>query len=182
MTHLLHPCHCAHMSVAKKTSGRTTQQDATYPGPEKLIGADDPRHALQENGGPADRWYLDDGDILCHPILYCPAYKHSTRPTLKLRQSANNRKQKLPTTSQTWTHPPDWKIKDVRPLAFLLPQQSTEMSQDPAGKGKGGQWQARRAFEGYCIHCWKWGHMEKDCFTLAKTKAKGGKGKKCRQS
>ena len=30
-------------------------------------GPDDPRHALQENGGPADFWYLDEGDILCHP-------------------------------------------------------------------------------------------------------------------
>ena len=35
--------------------------------PEKLTGADDPRHTLQENGGLADFWCLDDGDILCHP-------------------------------------------------------------------------------------------------------------------
>ena len=27
-------------------------------GPEKVTGTDDPRHALQENGGPADFWYL----------------------------------------------------------------------------------------------------------------------------
>ena len=33
-------------------------------GPERLIGADDPRHNLQENGGLAYFWYLDDGDIL----------------------------------------------------------------------------------------------------------------------
>ena len=32
---------------------------------------------------------------------------------------------------------------------------------DGKGKGKGGKWQARKAFEGYCNHCWKWGHMEK---------------------
>ena len=31
--------------------------------PEKLTGTDDPRHAPQENGGPTDFWYLDDGDI-----------------------------------------------------------------------------------------------------------------------
>ena len=37
--------------------------------PEKLTGADDPRHASQENGGLADLWYTDAGDILCHPIL-----------------------------------------------------------------------------------------------------------------
>ena len=38
-------------------------------GPEKLIGANEPRHVLQKNGGLADLWYMDDGDILCHPIL-----------------------------------------------------------------------------------------------------------------
>ena len=48
---------------------------------------------------------------------------------------------------------------------------------DGKGQGKGGMWQARKALEGYYNHCWKWGHMAKDCFTLAKTKAKGGKGK-----
>ena len=41
------------------------------------------------------------------------------------------------------------------------------------GKGKGDRWQARKTFEGYCNHCWKWSHMEKDCFTQAKTKGKG---------
>ena len=38
-----------------------------------------------------------------------------------------------------------------------------------SGKGKtddgiGGKWQARKTFEGYCNHCWKWGHMEKGLF------------------
>ena len=32
-----------------------------------------------------------------------------------------------------------------------------------SGKGKtDGKWQARKAFEGYCNHCWKWCHMEKE--------------------
>ena len=29
----------------------------------------DPRHEIQANGGFADFWYLDDGDILCDPQL-----------------------------------------------------------------------------------------------------------------
>ena len=41
-------------------------------GPEKLVGADDRRHALQEDGGLAHQWYLDDGDLLCHPLLVLP--------------------------------------------------------------------------------------------------------------
>ena len=38
-------------------------------GPEKLTGAHDPQRALQISGGLADQWYMDDGDIMCHPIL-----------------------------------------------------------------------------------------------------------------
>ena len=38
-------------------------------GPEKLTGADDPQHALQKNGGLAELRYMDDGNIMCHPIL-----------------------------------------------------------------------------------------------------------------
>ena len=29
-------------------------------------------HARQENEGLADQWYLDDRDILCHPLLFLP--------------------------------------------------------------------------------------------------------------
>ena len=38
-------------------------------GAEKITGAHDRRHALQENGGLADFWYLDDGKIFCQPTL-----------------------------------------------------------------------------------------------------------------
>ena len=41
-------------------------------GPGKFTGADDPRHALHKHGGLADLWYVDDGDIMCHPILVPP--------------------------------------------------------------------------------------------------------------
>jgi hypothetical protein len=32
----------------------------------------DPRHEVQVDGGLVDFWYLDDGDILCHPRLVFP--------------------------------------------------------------------------------------------------------------
>ena len=38
-------------------------------GGEDNLGADDPRHKLQRNGGIGDLWYMDDGDIMVHPIL-----------------------------------------------------------------------------------------------------------------
>ena len=47
-------------------------QNFQLEGQEKLIGAGHPRHALPENGGLADQWCLDDGDILCRPILVLP--------------------------------------------------------------------------------------------------------------
>ena len=47
-------------------------QDFQLRGQEELIGTDDPRHSLQENGRLANQWYLDDGDILCHPLLVLP--------------------------------------------------------------------------------------------------------------
>ena len=50
-------------------------------GPKKLTGAHDPRHVLQKNGGLADQWYMDDGDIMCHPILVLPF-----SPRLRRRQ------------------------------------------------------------------------------------------------
>ena len=41
-------------------------------GPEKHTGAHDPRHMLQKSGGLADQWYMDDGDLMCHPSLVLP--------------------------------------------------------------------------------------------------------------
>ena len=46
---------------------------------------------------------------------------------------------------------------------------------DGKGKGKGGKWQARKAFDGYCNHRWNGDTWKKDCFT--KSKSKGGTGK-----
>ena len=62
----------------------------------------------------ADQWYLDDGDILCHPLLVLPIYKCSTQPTLKLEQKSS-------TASQTWVQLtlPEWRINDVRPPASV---------------------------------------------------------------
>ena len=40
--------------------------------PEKLSSVHDPHHALQKSGGLADQWYMDDGDIVRHPILVLP--------------------------------------------------------------------------------------------------------------
>ena len=40
--------------------------------PEKHTGAHDPQLALQKNGGLADHWHMDGGDIMCRPVLVLP--------------------------------------------------------------------------------------------------------------
>ena len=50
----------------------SAEEQRTPSGLEKLTGAHDPRHVLQKSGGLADQWYMDDGDIMCHPILVLP--------------------------------------------------------------------------------------------------------------
>ena len=57
---------------------------------------------------------------------------------------------------------------------------SKSKNDDGKGKGKGGKWQGRKAFDGYCNHCWKWGHMEKDWFH--QIQEQGWQRQKCRQS
>ena len=79
----------------------TSEQDALTPKlsawcPEKLTGADDPRHALHGNSGLADFWYLDDSDICATQWWSFPICKPSTqREALKRQMSF--------TASQIWT-------------------------------------------------------------------------------
>ena len=80
-------------------TSRTHSQDAESF--QFSAGADDPRHTLQENGGPADLWYIGDGDIFCHPILVPSYLLNLMTPTSKFEQSEPLRKQKSSTTSQT---------------------------------------------------------------------------------
>ena len=55
----------ARSRVAAQQAARTREQDAENPKipigrpRKKHIGADDPRHALQENGDLPDLWYID---------------------------------------------------------------------------------------------------------------------------
>ena len=66
-------------------------------GPEKLTGTDDPWRALQKNGGLADLWYMDDGDILCHPIMVPSHLQEFDIANAKVGAERN------PQTSPTWT-------------------------------------------------------------------------------
>ena len=62
-------------SDCKQTTRPVCRNRQTFQlgGPAKLTSAHDPRHALQKNGGLADQWCMDDGGIVCHPILVLPS-------------------------------------------------------------------------------------------------------------
>ena len=89
-------------------------------GPEKLTGADDPRHALQEHVGLANPWYMDDGDIMCHPILV-PSYLHEFDDA-NAKVGAERHPQKTEViycVDDFGAAPPEWKIDEVRKLATV---------------------------------------------------------------
>ena len=87
-------------------------------GPAKLTGAHDPRYALQKNGGLADQWYMDDGDIMCHPILVLPFLQDFDVANAKVGAERNPLKTEvIYCVNDLVAAPLEWKIGDVRSLA-----------------------------------------------------------------
>ena len=79
-------------------------QDVQLCDSEKHVGADDPRHALQENGGMVDLWYIDSDEILCHPVLVLSYLQALDAANVKkLKHSVTHRRQKSFLICQTWT-------------------------------------------------------------------------------
>ena len=86
-------------------------------GPEKLTGAHDPRHALQKNGSLVDQWYMDDGDIMCHPILV-PFVQDFEVANARVGAERNPLKTEVTYyVDDLDAAPPKWKIGNVRSLA-----------------------------------------------------------------
>ena len=79
--------------------------------PEKLIEADDPRRAPQENGGLADFWYLDGGDILCYPLLVLPCLQACDAAHVYTGVERNQQKTEVTyNVADLDAAPPGWKI------------------------------------------------------------------------
>ena len=87
-------------------------------GSEKLTGADDPRHALQENGGVADPWYMDDGDIMCQTIVV-PSHVQEFNVAIAGVGAERNPEntEVIYYVAALDTAPPEWKIDDVKKMA-----------------------------------------------------------------
>ena len=83
-------------------------------GPEKLVGAHDPRHALQENGGLAYQWYL------FHPLLVLPFLPAFDAANVSIGSERNPEKTEVVYyVADLDTALLDWKINDVRQLASV---------------------------------------------------------------
>ena len=113
-------------------------QDFQLGGPEKLIGADDPRDALQENGGLADQWCLDDGDILCHPLRVLPYLQAFDAANVK-SGAERNKKTEVICYVQTisfcfcgsaWKRP-TWSCSGTPPVCCKSNSWQTQMSSAP---------------------------------------------------
>ena len=87
-------------------------------GPEKLTGAHDQQHVLQKSGGLADLWYMDDGDIMCHPI-WVPSVLQDF-DVANARAGAERSPMKTEVTyyvNDLDAAPPEWRIGDVRKIS-----------------------------------------------------------------
>ena len=79
--------------------------------PEKLTGAHDPQHALQKNRGLADLWYMDDGDVMCHPILVLSFLQEFDVDNAKVGAERNLQKTEvIHYVNDLDVAPPEWRI------------------------------------------------------------------------
>ena len=74
-------------------------------------GADDPQRALQKNVGLADLWYVDDGDIMCHPILVPSFLQEFDVGNAKVGAARKPQKAEVRELDAT---PLEWRILDVQ--------------------------------------------------------------------
>jgi hypothetical protein len=82
----------------------------------------DPRHEVQVGGGMVEYWYLDDGDILCHPLLVLPFLDAFDEANAKIGAERNILKTEVlyyatqPTLEQ---HAAQWQLDQVRTKASV---------------------------------------------------------------
>ncbi len=82
----------------------------------------DPRHEIQAFGGVADFWYLDDGDILCDPMLVCPLLQRYDRTDAEVGGLRNRPKSEViymvdEATLALYADP--WQLETVKTLAAV---------------------------------------------------------------
>ena len=79
---------------------------------------------MQQHGGLADFWYLDDGDILCDPRLVLPylmAFDQANSPAGAERNLIKTEVVLLATDEQIQHSEIEWHLDEVRALATVVP-------------------------------------------------------------
>ena len=91
----------------------------------------DPRHEIQKSGGIADFWYLDDGDVLCDPLLV-PAYLRAFDDANKLVGAMRNAKKTevvyYATRDEMERNSSIWRLEEVRGMASLLTPEDANLT------------------------------------------------------
>ena len=85
-------------------------------GPERLTRAHDPKHALQKNGGVADQWYMDEGDIMSHPTMVPFFLQEFDVANTKVGAERNLHKTEVIDLDAA---PIEWRIRDAQNMAKL---------------------------------------------------------------
>ena len=82
----------------------------------------DPRHEVQVGGGVADFWYLDDGDILCHPSLvlsYIDAFDVANEKIGAVRNRSKTEVLYYATPETLGRNTVQWQVEQVRTKATV---------------------------------------------------------------
>ena len=101
---------------------RATAAEAFRNSEADLRRGQDPRHKVQKFGGLAGFWYLDDGDILCCPILVLPflqAFDEANPSAGAERSCPKTEVIYYSTQDELDTNSSQWQLQAVRTLATV---------------------------------------------------------------
>ena len=121
---------------------KTLAADAAQDGPAVMPAAltPSPEHEIQANGGLADFWYLDDGDVMCDPRLVVPFLSAFDKANTRAGAVRNQEKTEViyyATQGQLQAAPVDWRMEEVAGLARVLsaadPSVTLGVATGPAG-------------------------------------------------
>jgi len=123
----------AKLAQAERTR-RAAQWAATHPQARRSemdsrTIVPDPRHEIQQGGGIADHWYLDDGDVLTLPHLVAPYLQAFDEANAKVGAVRNRTKTEVifyATPEELSNHHQDWQVDFLQTQATLTSAGSEE--------------------------------------------------------
>ena len=102
----------------RRQSVRTFEESSQSDDPVRI----DPRNEIQVNGGIADFWYLDDGDVLCDPRLVLPYLTAFDAANVKVGAERNLKKTEVvyfASEAELALHGEEWDTTRVAAVASV---------------------------------------------------------------